>query len=454
MKNNILHKLPLILLLLWEHILPAQVMVYDSVPPWGSIIRAIDARQNILYFEAASGQGGFLLHSPTTCASIDLPSGMSVTDFEVDASGNAWFCGDMRGTPAVGTFDIGATFAGSAPIHYALCTSTDWHPMGPHTLSRMDIKSIGTVTVIAAVGEFSPDLDGTPVYTTGMVLSAYPIWGAMDPWQIHVSYDKEASVYYTDIVALFDLFVAVGTRRSGADCIVKTYKKFPNFPCQPFLYNTISTLQTTSPCIDKVLATGIHGKFASLVQCEKRRLALFNHVLSFDASGGIASAQTTAHENPSPAPSGYSPAGMRLQEVRYSALLGNTLALHRGYLSTDPLVSSPFAVESWLVPFPWDSASPNLAWRLPLGYEHSLDTVTGGTPIASGNDYSFNYLNTYNRIQLFSPGCARPIMAKPPEQTNSTGMITSAERSYTHTARDFTFYPTVTPVNTIPECDE
>ena len=163
MKNNILHKLPLIFLLLWEHILPAQVVVYDSVPSWGSIIRAIDSRQNILYFEDASGQGSFLLHSPTTCASIKLPSGMSVADFEVDASGNAWFCGD---------------------------------------------------------------------------------------------------------------------------------------------------------------------------------------------------------------------------------------------------------------------------------------------------DYSFNYLNTYNRIQLFSPGCARPIMAKPPEQTNSTGVITSAERSYTHTARDFTFYPTVTPVNTIPECDE
>ena len=458
MKNNNMYGffrlLPLVIFLSASLVpVRAQVQQYSNVHAYGSIVRHVNADRPtvLIYSQTDVAQGCFILNTSGNVQSFELPARMLVNDFEVDGDGNAWFCGDMAGTPVVGMFGIVDVFSGG-DLHYTLCTATT-EPVIPYSLTRMEVVRQGTATYVAAVGEGTPNV-AVPTGNVAIVVSVQldmspPVW----LWPYHLSYDKGESVSYTDIVALDNNIVAVGTDRRGYGCYAKVYNKAVNFPGSPRIWDDIITLQHTDMHEGKVLATKVIGDDASIVQYGDKRYSVANTLASFTMAGTVSGAQTLEATNPLPIPSGYSTTDMDLCEIRFSVSDRRSLVLHRGYHSLNASSPTAFAVDSWLLRFPVGTVSADTVWKLYLGVEHSLDTVAGGGVLTSGLDIGYGYLHTYNRVP-FGGVCETPVVSAFRTPACTVGNITSVERDFRKTWYDVTFHPTVRPVTIQPDCGQ
>lgn len=428
----------------------AQVREYDGQLSVGSIVRAVDGEHKLLYSHDALLQGSFVYEAQGQAYRFALPAGMTVSDFEIDDAGRVWFCGDHSGTPVVGTFDIAATFGGTGQVDYTLCTATGGKPVIPHTLTRMDIKRMGTLLVVAAVGEAMPRTP-LPAEPEAMVLSVYCDFGTGD-WPGVVSFDKGEQVRYTDIVALDNHIVAVGTDRQHLGCHVKTYWAGSAFPNQPCFLDLVFTVDHGSPTALPVLTAKVQGDVAATVQYDKDVYNLVQHDLAVDAWGNVSSVRTVVCKNPYPMPPGYSSAAMGIKEVRHSAAGGNLFALHRGYHSLAPFSVSPFAVDSWLVDFPRTVSSTGEVCRLDYGYGHSLDMAASGFPVISGSGYGTGFLHAYIRRTVENVACITLAPHTFTRMGATVGQVSSPERVCEFGWTNNTFYPVLKRVDMHQDC--
>ena len=426
----------------------AQVQQYPKMAASNSIARTINEGTAIIYSQKSATQGCFILTSDAVALYFDLLPGMLVNDFEVDDLGNAWFCGELSGSPMVGTFPIATTFAGTTNVQCGTYDSASNHPVFLRSINRMDVAKMGGIRFPIAVGEGIPNTTNPTSDIIGVVLSADPTLS-----QGYMGYDKTLTVRYTDIAALDNIIVAVGTSQSGNGSFAKTFVSNIQFPQLPFFRDYVYKLSCVSLRTQAMLVAKQKGDIATSAQYVKNGYGVSNAILDFSPAGMLNSVQAMETTNPLPLPAGYSPSKLEIRDIRYSSRLDKTLVLHRGYHSQSVLSPTAFSVDSWLVPFPTTLTTTGNVWRLTQGDEHSLHTV-GGQPFTSGTDYGGGFLHTYNCVAFADSPCqnATPTIFNAP--TCTVTQIAIADRDFDFDWTPLSFSPTVHPQSVTTICGE
>lgn len=271
----------------------AQGIFESNVRTLNSIVRVWHEGEGtvIIYNKEVSGTGTFLLYTVGNAVArkIDIPSGVSVKDFEIHDK-DVWFCGE-KSDPAypggragiVGTFDITSTFNGSGRINYTVLNTPiggagyDLYVRG---LDRLDLFEHGQYIVLAMTGDnfIHDDL----AQTRHTVVSAVFNQSAL-AWHIDALFNKDSTVVFTDIAALDTIVTAVGTY--GNTQITKSFRKGIFFTSAP---TTPNQCEYTSPmnknmgestplvqqfhiddaAVDCIFINKIHQPTALKIKCE------------------------------------------------------------------------------------------------------------------------------------------------------------------------------------------
>ena len=376
----------------------AQVIEFSGQTSLRSIVRQVGNHHSLYYNQQTPSEAVFIYkESHTTARYFRLPSFMVINDFEIDDTSTAWFCGSYSGIPMVGYFHVPSVFNGMGQVYYVVCTNPTMQYI---SFDRMDIMTFAPGrTTLTMVGTMRPSSSDPLVYPA--VFSADFTSGGC---RLASSHYIHRDVWFSDIVALDRMFVAVGTDASRRNCFLRTYGYAPDFMYHPHT-NHFYIMENGNAGRGDVLLTGTGPSSVATIQYGADKTSLLNFNLSFDPiSGAILLSNSLEIFDHYPHPVGYDTTGMIIHDIRYSHPLSAPLVLHEGYHSSMPL--RPFSLESWIVPV---GTAAGMAYDLLMGPECSLDIFRPrGFPITSGARHTGAPLNSYLHPNLLQGACVHP----------------------------------------------
>ncbi len=300
----------------------AQGIFESNVSTANSIVRVWHEGEGtvIIYNKEVSGTGTFLLYTVGNAVArkIDIPSGVSVKDFEIHDK-DVWFCGE-KSDPAypggragvVGTFNITSTFNGSGRINYTVLNMPiggagyDLYVRG---LDRLDLFEHGQYIVLAMTGDnfIHDDL----AQTRHTVVSAF-FNPSAQLWHIDALFNKDSTAVFTDIAALNTIVTAVGTHIDGNGLIAKSFYKSLLLPQNPTVSGLCDDILCDGP-IGKAVITHTINDQAAIAQFSKKTFTILHRL---DFASGVAVPATPTRITSTP-PHTYS-TPWEMQEIRFS----------------------------------------------------------------------------------------------------------------------------------------
>ena len=356
--------------------------IYEAiVATENSIVRVWQERDVVIYNEESTGVGSFLLYTvgTSTAQHIDLPTDISVRDFEVMGD-DVWFCGEKTDNSypggraaVVGTFNIPNTFGGATPINYAVTNvslSSYGYIVYVLGLERLDLFTVGSDLVMAMTGEALLDNDFVKRRSTVVSAVFYP---GVPTWEFRVLYDKDSTAIFTDIAALDNVVTAVGTSVDGTGLIAKSFYKSISFPNSPTTPNYGDSIVCSSP-IGKALITHLSDDEAAVVQLDEKGYTLL-HMLDFATGSAVPTNLTRITDDPNYP---YDPE-WDLKEIRYSPTTENISVLEYGVLPG----SNAFETLLWTFPrWAWGPAVP--VQPMTIVKQESMDVDIDSRPVTVG----------------------------------------------------------------------
>ena len=325
-----------------------------------------------------------------------------VRDVEIWNDETAYFCGEYGGRGVMGCFDILPTFAGSAPVNYAV---TMFSATNPGLINcTTDVTGIKRLALFwdaqrnsVALAMVCDEVLKGPEWNRTAVMGAY--FSPAGIWPTSVLYNKDGLKVYHDIETLKDLVVATMTDTNIEGCYTRAFKNTNyNFPAYPCITHSSDRILLNTP-MGPPQITRLKENSAAVVQYNDKP-GMMVHFLDFNVTTGHPTAACPSSQNDISLPPYHYNTGMWwFNGVRY---LEDTL-----YVLGSMNYPGETGFEKWLFEMPnTGTATSALMHRFVKSEPYSMD-VDGLTqrPASAGKFMRDNNLDWDVYVPQIPSGC-------------------------------------------------